>query len=162
MMAMVMMAVMVAFFAPVAVFLGWCLPGHHRLPVVIDRLHVTDLRGWRLPRNNRWLIACDRVLVIRGVMGVGRVGRRHGAGVLLPIALVGDTGANQTACTCAQDGAVAATHGLADGGAGYRTDTSTQKGVYIVCMGLWGDSRQGACQQRKGSHGAQSGYQGLG
>jgi hypothetical protein len=81
---------------------------------------------------------------------------------LLRVPLVGDTRTDQPTGTGAQNGAVAATHGLANGGAGYRTHTGTQKGVYIVCMGQWGHTRQGACQQRKGSHGAQSGCQGLG
>lgn len=160
-MAMVMMALMVAFFAPVAVLLRRSLPGHHGLSVVIDRLHVTDLRGWRLPRNHRWLIARDRVLVIRGVMGVGRVGRWHRALALLRVALVGDTRTNQAARARAEDGTVAAAHGLANGGAGDCAHTGTQKGVHIVCMGLWGQTCQGARQQRKRCQGAQLGNRGV-
>lgn len=158
-MTVVMTALMAALFTPVAVLLRRRLPGHHGLSVVIDRLHVTDLRGWWLPRNHRWLIARNRVLVIRGVMGVGCIGWWHGS--LLRIALVGDARTDQTARASAENGTVAATHGLANGGAGYRTHTGTQKGVHIVCMSLWGHTCQGARQQRKRCQGAQLGNCGV-
>jgi len=143
-MTVVTMAVMAALFAPVAVLLRRRLPGHHGLSVVIDRLYVADLRGRWLPGNHGWLVARDRVLVIRDGIGVGCIGWWHGS--LLRIALVGDARTGQTARARAENGTVAATHGLANGGAGYSAHTGTQKGVHIVCMGLGSYARQGACQ----------------
>lgn len=156
---LLVVAVMVAISTPVAVFLGRSLPGHHRLLVVRDGLHVAVLRGRSVPHGYGRLIARSRLLVIR--RGVG-VGRWHRTVALLRVPLVGDTRTDQTSRTCAQDGAVTASHGLANGSACHCADSGTQEGVHIVCMGRWGYTRQSASQQHKGSQGAQSGCLGFG
>ena len=156
------MAVFVAFFAPVAVVLGWSLPSHCGLLVVSDGLDIVVLRGRGLPNRNGRLVACNWLLVVRVGVGVWCVGWWHRIVALLRVPLVGDTRTDQATGTRAQNGAVATTHGLAYGSTGHRTHAGTQKHMYIVCMGQWSHTRQGACQERKGNQGSQSGSMGLG